>query len=128
MNYTPTPVGTVSGKGESTEPSAWSALDTHEASEAAGIRALPKPITWTELHRFAEEVARRATEGASPEQAPNIEQRAATPPTAQERSDGARGVTACPQGVPHRWPCEKCDAAGVPGPDHQPFRPSDADV
>lgn len=24
------------------------------------------------------------------------------------------GVAACQHGVPHRWPCEKCDGAGVP--------------
>ena len=39
----------------------WTALDTHYASEAVGIRALPKPITWTELQRYSEEVASRAT-------------------------------------------------------------------
>lgn len=26
-------------------------------------------------------------------------------------------ATSCPHGVPHRWPCEKCDAAGVDLPD-----------
>ena len=36
----------------------WAALDSHYASESAGIRALPRPVTWTELHRFGEEVAR----------------------------------------------------------------------
>lgn len=36
----------------------WTALDSHYASESAGIRALPRPVTWTELHRFGEEVAR----------------------------------------------------------------------
>lgn len=36
---------------------AWSALDTHHAAEAAGIRGLPAPITWTALHKFAEEVS-----------------------------------------------------------------------
>lgn len=29
----------------------------------------------------------------------------------------ALGVTACPHGTPHRWPCEKCDATGVGGND-----------
>ena len=42
----------------------WTALDTHYASEVAGIRALPRPVTWTELHRFAEAVAKRASVAA----------------------------------------------------------------
>ena len=39
----------------------WTALDTHYASDVAGIRALPKSVTWTELHRFANAVAARAS-------------------------------------------------------------------
>ena len=47
----------------------WTALDTHYASEVAGIRALPKSVTWTELHRFAEAVARRASSSIRAENA-----------------------------------------------------------
>lgn len=45
---------------ESLGEAAWSALDTHHAAEAAGIRGLPASITWTALHKFAEEVSRAA--------------------------------------------------------------------
>ena len=47
----------------------WTAMDTHYASEAAGIRALPKPVTWTELHRFADAVAQRASSAIRAENA-----------------------------------------------------------
>lgn len=47
----------------------WTALDTHYASEVAGIRELPKPVTWTELHRFADAVAARASSAIQTENA-----------------------------------------------------------
>jgi hypothetical protein len=47
----------------------WTALDTHFASEVAGIRALPKPVTWTELHKFADAVAKRASSAIRAENA-----------------------------------------------------------
>lgn len=46
---------------EAPDKDGWTTLDTHYASEVCGIRALPKPVTWTELHRFATHVADRVS-------------------------------------------------------------------